>query len=311
MFLEIIRERFTADANLNWTWKPDITETDIVIEASYNEETESRNETPAVYVTRQNTVPARVVVGDRAGVRLPDHLEGFAAYSTSQMQVEVVSNDEGESAVLGDIIQFMLLASQDVIQREFGLHDFTHPTLGPTQPSARDVNKWSTTIDFQVSFWIRWTQVPIAPLLQQIVTRIDKRASPDSHFQRVTLDSLGRHPVVIAPSDPACSAPCPPGPAGPAGPPGPPGTTVYLRMNQPLTGGINSVNTVYSTAPAVFLHDAQRQEMFYINGVRQKPGVGNDYVVSESAPGFGYDTITVAYAPKPGDVLTVDYYAGP
>jgi len=192
IFLEVIRERFTPNAGLNWVWNPDITQTGVVIEASYNEETESRNETPAVYVTRQNTVPARVVVGDRAGVHLPDHLEGFAAYTTCQMQVEVVSNDEGESAVLGDIVQFMLLASQDVIQREFGLHDFTHPTLGPTQPSPRDVNKWSTMIDFQVSFWIRWSQVPIAPLLQQIATRVKGSTNPDSYFQEVVLNSLSR-----------------------------------------------------------------------------------------------------------------------
>jgi len=319
IFLEILRERFRADSGIAWIWREDITDTDIIIEGSFNEETESRNTSPALYVTRQQTTPNKVVIGDRAGVRLPDHKEGFGAITDVDMQVECVSNDEGESAILGDIVQFMLLASQDVIQREFGFYDFTHPSLSATTVYPRDENKWVTTVAFRVQFWIRWSQVPISPLLQQIYQRVSSNGvDSNGYFVDVALHSLRRGDAPCdtpsAPGLPPENGPPviigPPGPPGPPGAAGAPGLTVYLRISQALTGAIDAVNTVY-TSSVPFLHDALRQEMFYINGIRQRVGVGNDYVVSESVPFFGYDTITVIYAPKPGDVLLIDFYAGP
>lgn len=320
VFLEIIRERFRADAGIGLIWDPDLTTTSILIEAGYNEEVESRNQVPAVYVTRLQTVPGKIMVGDRVGVRLPDHLEAFGALTTAVLSIECVSNDEGESAVLGDIIQYMLLASQDVIQREFGFYDMSHPSLSQTQPFSRDQTKWTTTIEFQVQFWIRWSQVPIAPLLQQIAQRVTFHNNDASdHFVDVTINSLRRGELF----DPAAHAPCvdlppsrvsivgppgPPGPAGIPGPPGAPGTTVYLLINQPLTGPINGINTVFQTA-IPFMHTIPEREIFYVNGVRQRDGIGNDYNVSESVPLAGFNTITMVYAPKAGDVLTVDFYA--
>ena len=105
IFLEILRERFSEDAGLDLIWRPDITQTDVVIEVAYNEETESRCTAPSIYVHKLDTVPGRVVVGDRVGVRLSDHQEGFGAIATAGLTIECVSPDEGESALLGDLIQ--------------------------------------------------------------------------------------------------------------------------------------------------------------------------------------------------------------
>jgi hypothetical protein len=80
-----------------------------------------------------------------------------------------------------------------------------------------------------------------------------------------------------------------------------------LQINQSLTGVIDGMNMVFTSA-TVFKHTAALSEIFYINGIRQREGVGNDYVVSESVPAAGYDTITVEYAPLAGDVLSVDFY---
>lgn len=80
------------------------------------------------------------------------------------------------------------------------------------------------------------------------------------------------------------------------------------KIDQPLTGAINGVNAVFTT-PDKFVHDGSLAERFYYNGVRLKEGVGQDYEVSESGgAGTGYDTITMALAPKIGDVLTIDYF---
>ena len=235
IFIEILRERFREDNGLAWVWREDITETDILIEASYNEETESRSQTPAIYITRLQTVPARIIIGDRVGVSLPDHCEGFGAITTVSISLECVSNDEGTSAIIGDIIQHMLLASQDVIQREFGFYDFSQPHLGQTIPYPRDQNKWNSPVSFEVQFWIRWSQVPIRPLLQQVATRVTaNNIDVTGFFVDSTINSLRRGELLddsdippgteLPPS--RISVVGPPGPAGasgPAGPPGPPG----------------------------------------------------------------------------------------
>lgn len=319
VFLEVIRERFRTDAGLGIIWRPDITETDILVEVGYNEETESRSQVPAIYVNKLDTTPGRVIIGDRVGVRLEDHCEGFGAVATVGISIECVSNDEGESAVLGDIVQYMLLASQDVIQREFGFYDISHPSLGQTVPYDRDTNKWLTGVQFQVQFWIRWKQVPIRPLLQQIAQRVSSLGQDASvFFTDSTINSLRRGEVL----DPATQVPGadlppsrvsivgPPGPPGPQGEPGPagaPGTTVLLLVDQTLTGLVNDVNTTFTTATP-FIHVLNQKELFYVNGVRQKFGATCDYTVSESVPSAGFDTINMTYAPETGSVLTIDYY---
>lgn len=190
IFLEILRERFKADANLSWVWNEDPTRSSILIESSYADELEARNAVPAIYVTRLQSQPQKVDVGDRTGVHLPDHLEGFGALMNVAMQLECVSNDEGESAIVGDVVQFTLLASEDVIRKTFDFYELTHPVLGRTSPFERDQTKWVTPIDFTVSFWIRWTQVPIAPLLQQISQRVAIQGT--DIFKETVLTSIRR-----------------------------------------------------------------------------------------------------------------------
>lgn len=172
IFLEVLRERFSESSGLDWIWRPDPTQSDIIIEVSYNGDNEIRNTSPAIYVTKLDTVPGKVVIGDRAGVRLSDHTEGFGAIATVGMTLDCVSNDEGESAILGDLVQYTILTAQDVIQKEFGLLDIAHPMLTQTTPFDRDQKKWNSQVAFHVQFWIRWKQVPIRPLLQQISQRI-------------------------------------------------------------------------------------------------------------------------------------------
>lgn len=190
IFLEVIRERFTPDAGLEWVWDADPTLTKILIETSYNAELESRNQAPAVYVTRLNSVPVQTAIGDRAGVHLPDHLELFKALMQIDISIECVSNDEGESSIIGDIVQFMLLASQDIIQREFGFYSFKHPYLGQTEPYERDQTKWMTPVNFDVQFWIHWAQVPIRPLLQQLGQRVTQDGT--DIFRETVLNSMRR-----------------------------------------------------------------------------------------------------------------------
>lgn len=202
VFIEVLRERFSEAANLDMVWDPDPTLTGVLVEAAYNEETDSRSETPALYVERLQAVPIQVVTGDRAGVRLRDHFEGFYCLMQVDMQIECVANDRGVSAVLGDIVHWMLLASSDVIQRHFGFRDLAKPILGETVPFERAQTKWNTPITFQVQYEVRWAQLPIAPLLQQIGQRVNmsNTSTSEEYFHETTLDSLRR----ASPDDEVC-----------------------------------------------------------------------------------------------------------
>ncbi len=318
-FLEILRERFREGNGLDIIWQENWTLTDILIESAYNEEVEARNKVPALYVYRMQTIPSKQVLGDRAGVNLPDHMEGHGAINTCAMMIECISNDEGESAILADIVQFTLLAGRDVIMREFGFYDISMPSLGQTTPFQRDQTKWSTPVEFQVQFWIRWRQVPIRPLLQQIAQRItQENTDAENHFIDVTLNSLRRGEVPdepwVEPETQSYSVGdiTPTKPEEPVIVPVPEPPLVPIEsyfVDQPVVGEIDGSNTVYRTL-IPFKRDDSRREALFINGLRMVPGADSDYVVRKSDIAVrGYDVIELAYAPRPGDVVTVDFYA--
>jgi len=77
-------------------------------------------------------------------------------------------------------------------------------------------------------------------------------------------------------------------------------------VDQPLTGLQNGVNTVFTTSTP-FVRSGTVKERFYVNGVRQKEGAGNDYVATESTPGLGYDTLTLTTPPEASDNLIIDF----
>lgn len=86
--------------------------------------------------------------------------------------------------------------------------------------------------------------------------------------------------------------------------PAPAGSRLF---QQSLAGAQDGVNTVFTTA-LKFVASGPSRESFFVNGVLQHAGAGNDYVVSESGgPGTGYDTITMAYPPLSFDRLSVDF----
>jgi len=171
MFVEIIRKRFLATAELPWAWHSDIKHEGskaIAIESAYNEDIEQKNFRTAIYVDRDEQTIGRTVLGDFAGQFIPSGLTGFWALETVPILIECVAAKKAESAILADLVGIYLHASSDLIQSKFGLHEMTPITRGRTQPFPRDKNQHITPISFSVQFDLRWTNKPTAPLLQQI-----------------------------------------------------------------------------------------------------------------------------------------------
>lgn len=186
LLLEGLRERFNEEANIGIVWRDDVQTTDILIEAGYNPETESRDSGRALYVNRLSSVPEKVVLDNRAGVHLPSSMEGYMCMMTSQITVDCVSNDNGDSALLGDIIQHFFIGSRKIFEGWYGIHDMSLAELGQTQPFTHDQNKWSTTVGFRVQYQVRWSAVKIRPLLQDVSMHLTDSAIAARHAAAAT-----------------------------------------------------------------------------------------------------------------------------
>lgn len=194
VFTEIVRERFRAENQLAWVWTenptPSSTETNepgaarkIVIEPGFNANTEVRNYRPAIFVEKGDTVSGKVAVGNLAGQKLSTGMRAFYALTTVPIDIECVSDQKGESAQLADIVWFYILGGRELMRKTFGLHDMSNPTLGRTLPFEQDKQAWSTHITFEVQFSLRWTTLPMGPLLNSIVARFrESGADPDTFF---------------------------------------------------------------------------------------------------------------------------------
>ena len=191
VFLEVLRERYKASSGLQWQWDSDPTLTTLLVELGLNQETETRGTAPAVYINKLDTVVSRAVIGDRAGVQLHTGTEGFTALVTSPMRIDCVSTEAGESALLGDNVQFTLLVAQDPLQKHFGLHNVSLPSLEDTTPYERDNTRWNTPVDFQIQYWVRWIQRPLGPILQDLHYKVSSESNP-SYYIDVAVNSIAR-----------------------------------------------------------------------------------------------------------------------
>jgi len=80
-----------------------------------------------------------------------------------------------------------------------------------------------------------------------------------------------------------------------------------LRAGVPLAGSINGSNTTFAFPEPALVGPSYGPSVFY-NG--QQLLRVDDYALTESGgPGSGFDTVSLLFAPKPGDKLTADYVA--
>ena len=172
IYLEAFRELFREENAQPFVWRPDDSVTDISIEAGYNVNVEGRNEGRAIYVNRTSTVPTQVAIGDRAGVRLTDHYEGFMVLMQSSMSIDCVSTRAGESMLLGDIVQHFCIASKRIFEAQYAFHSMGLAQLGQTAPYIHDQERFATPVTFDVTYTARWSTVKIRPLLAEVAVRM-------------------------------------------------------------------------------------------------------------------------------------------
>lgn len=187
IFAEIIRERFRPENGLAWVWdgnpvpKGDAAGTNtsprkILIEPAYSESSEVRNFRPAIYVDKGPTQPAKIVLGNLAGQQLSTGLRAFHSMATIPINVTVESSRKGESGTLADIVWFYLMAGIEPIRATFDFHEISMPVLGSTAAIEKDKTGWVTQVSFAITANFRWTTVPMAPVLREVVQRLSTNA---------------------------------------------------------------------------------------------------------------------------------------
>lgn len=184
ILVEVLRERFRGDnaRGLPFYWEDDPTQrldeehTDdsprkISIESQYLQHPDGRDFRPALLVERGETVFQQLVMGNRAEHDIPTSADLYVTRGITPMSVQCVSTTRGESANLGDIVGFYLLATQRPIIDAFGLVDLSSPVISATQVwqhSPSDTPEWSTTVTLQVTAKYIWRTIEIAPKLREI-----------------------------------------------------------------------------------------------------------------------------------------------
>lgn len=195
IFTEIVRARFKGNSDLAWKWEenptPDPAEENtgdaprkVLIEPAFAENNETRNYRPAILVDKRETVPNKVAIGNFAGQQLHTGLRGFYSLATIPIDISVVSDQKGESAILADITWFYLLAGREQIRDTFGFQEMSNPILGRTAAQESDKRTWLTPISFTVDVAFRWSTLPISPVLKEIVAnyRRSGETNPDAFF---------------------------------------------------------------------------------------------------------------------------------
>lgn len=196
IFVAFLRERFApGNGPSDYPWYEDANEAKIFIESSFEDNETKRGAKPAIYVDKDQSVYGKSIIGDRAAHRFRDSKDAQWCLSTVPILIDCVSSRKGESAILGDITHWSIHVASDVIQKVFSLHDMSPPSLGRTIPYEDDQEAWTTQVTFQVQYNVRWTVVPVAPLLSEIALKIQESGmSANEYLLELVARSSGELP---------------------------------------------------------------------------------------------------------------------
>jgi hypothetical protein len=173
IFVAVLRERFAEGNGIPmYQWDADPNKTKIQIRSAFEDGHTVRGDKPAIYIDKDETIYGKSVIGDRAGYTFKDSKDFQWCLATVPIIIDCVASRKGESAIIGDVTHWSLHASSDAIQAAFAFHDMSPLRLGRTVPYEDDKEAWTSPISFTVQYNMRWTRVPIAPLLQEIALKI-------------------------------------------------------------------------------------------------------------------------------------------
>ena len=195
-FIYLVRDRFAPKWNLNWQWTDDAATTGLWVEAQYNEHTEVRDGRPGVFIDREQTTYGKVSTGhlDQTQPRiLQTDLTHYISFGQTDISIDCLSTQRGESMMLGDTVQSYIESSKYVIMKVFGFRDISPLMMGKTQAFAKQVDLHQTSISFRVEYETRWATTPVAPILRGLQTSLQEtKQGVNSALAEIYLKSTQR-----------------------------------------------------------------------------------------------------------------------
>jgi len=207
LWVTALRYRFNRNPAepLPWVWDPDLRPSDIedgqpvpegeprklLIEAAFNVEKSTRNYRPAIYVDRGPVTADKVVLDNLAGHKAQTSFNAYFCQANIPITFYCESENAAESCLIADTAWFFVLATRDIFRKDFGLYDIREPAMSETRPLDEDKQVWQTTVSFTVTLETRWSTVPVAPLLRDLVVKIGLTGDPNLYYHQVVLRDSG------------------------------------------------------------------------------------------------------------------------
>jgi len=195
LFVEVIRARFVPpNDDTSYVWRDDPTplaseENDqnaprlLYIESGNVTDPEARDFKPAIYVDKEDTQLRQVVIGNRSDFDMRTRTERFYMQAVIPVTINCISDNRGESMIIGDLVWFHLLSVQNYVRATFGINNIAEPILGATRMFRRSgaaVDAWTTPISFAVTIEFHWITRPVAPLLKEVSARLSAYGAGDA-----------------------------------------------------------------------------------------------------------------------------------
>lgn len=187
MFVLVVRARFQApNDDTGYIWRADPTPLQseestldaprtLYIESGDVADPDARDVKPAIFITKGDTQLRQVVIGNRSAIHTPTRTERFYMQAVIPITIQCISDNRGESMILGDLTWFHIASAKNYIRAEFGLNDIADPILGATQLfrySGGSAEAYLTPVSFAVTIEFHWITRPIAPMLKEISARL-------------------------------------------------------------------------------------------------------------------------------------------
>lgn len=215
LWIEALRFRFntTPAEPLPWVWmndlrpaedeeetplQPDPTDPHktigsprrMLIDSAYNVEKAARNYRPAIYVGRGAVRPLKLSVNNFVGEYFPTQIKAYHCLASMPITMECESEAAGESSTIGDTVWAWVLSCREIFRETLGFQEITEPTLGETTLGVTDKEVWSTIVQFEVQYDVRWSVKPLAPFLHDITLRLRPGQTMEDYFLEIAARDL-------------------------------------------------------------------------------------------------------------------------
>jgi hypothetical protein len=212
LWIEALRFRFNATPAepLPWVWRENLRPADdeaetplqpdpadphktigsprtLLIDSAYNIEKAARNYRPAIYVGRGRVRPIKHSINNLVGEYLPTQIKAHHCLAAMPLMIECESESAGESSTIAETVWAFVLSCREIFRKDFGFHEITEPILGETTYGTTDKTIWTTIVDFEVQYDVRWGVKPLAPFLRDLSLKMQ---SPDYLLEIAARDML-------------------------------------------------------------------------------------------------------------------------